>query len=262
MALHFNRAANSYLRCNDTPVQHNTGTVTLATWVRFASKTANMAILGGFSGSGTYNAGLYLEYLHSNNTIRATCYIGTAWYSASTAAPDAGKWFHLAGKFSSGTSRKVYLNGVSMNTSSTSVSWEPLEYFLIGAYGTLTTAGAGLDGEMEHAAVWNTNIDDSDIAKVARGVSPLKVRPDRLTGYWSLYDLNDLTNRSPVRKGQYDVDQIVGSVTDSILIPPVIRRHAEFQLARNPEPKVIAAPSPYISGARIRDRWAGLGRRY
>jgi hypothetical protein len=53
----------------------------------------------------------------------------------------------------------------------------------IGRDGTGTQQ---LDGRVAHAAIWNTALTQNEIIDLARGVSPLLIRPGNLAGYWPL----------------------------------------------------------------------------
>lgn len=43
-----------------------------------------------------------------------------------------------------------------------------------------------MEGDISEVGYWNVALTDADVAVLAKGVSPLLVRPEGLVAYWSL----------------------------------------------------------------------------
>jgi len=101
--------------------------VTFSTWVRFTGNTSgglvglflegtntNWALrieLEGTAGSGKFNAGAAANYTSGGT------YAGV--YAYSTDVPSGNTWYHITGVWRSGTSMKIYINGILNNTTTT-----------------------------------------------------------------------------------------------------------------------------------------------
>lgn len=103
-----------------------------------------------------------------------------------------GTWHHLAGGGQSG-SWAVYLNGVSDGTDSTVVTPNATAIATtIGhRFGGASAAGF-TDGRIAEVGFWNAVLTASEIAALAKAVSPLLIRPENLIAYVPL--VRDLIN--------------------------------------------------------------------
>ena len=54
-----------------------------------------------------------------------------------------------------------------------------------------STAAQFFPGYLADVALWNIDLSDSDVAALAKGVSPLHIRPDYLIAYWPLAGRHD-----------------------------------------------------------------------
>lgn len=107
---------------------------------------------------------------------------------ATSATLSTGVWGHCAGTFYGSVDMYSYLNGVSTGTLT-----------LTGTTGYETCNRTGLavlprssfsnylNGRMAEAAIWNVQLTDDEIARLANGYSPLMVRPESLVAYWPLF---------------------------------------------------------------------------
>ena len=97
----------------------------------------------------------------------------------------AGVWHHALAVFASATSRAAYIDGGSKGTNAVSRSPAGLDVTVIGRQGSLTPTQY-VSGLIAEAAIWDTELSDADALILARGYSPLLVRPENLVAYWPL----------------------------------------------------------------------------
>lgn len=98
----------------------------------------------------------------------------------------AGVWTHCAGVWASSSSRNVFLNGTKNTNTTTAAIAGNMRRTSIGRVWFNATA-APADGLIAEVGLWNVALTDDEIASLAKGLSPLKVRPQNLVDYWPLY---------------------------------------------------------------------------
>lgn len=110
-----------------------------------------------------------------------------------TAAITAQTWFHWAGVGISSSSHAAYFNGGNKGTSSDDVTPQGLTQTSIGMWETDGQPKMDyFDGNLAEIGLWNVALTDTEIAILAKGVSPLFIRPQNLVAYWPLVrDDND-----------------------------------------------------------------------
>lgn len=167
--------------------------LTIAAWVNPASFPANQYIAGvvySSAASGTAQDGWYLEINATNGVVNAIVGNGTGINLASSASgATSGTWNHMVAKFVSSTSRYAYLNGTpgTQGTNSNTPSTAP-DKTAIGVFvrenGSL--AQAATQCHIAEVGYWNVDLTDAEVAILAKGVSPLLVRPQSLVAYYPL----------------------------------------------------------------------------
>lgn len=109
---------------------------------------------------------------------------GTARVAQLTTGLSADTWYAIGGTYD-GTNIKAWLNGVAEATTACAafgVVQDPKPSVLASRGGI-----ADFDDSMvAEFAVWSDDLSATDMAILARGVSPLLVRPDILVVYWPL----------------------------------------------------------------------------
>jgi len=124
-----------------------------------------------------------------------------------TAAPTEDQWNHVAAIFTSSTSRAVFVNGGNKGTNSDSVA--------VGHNPDLTGIGCYVrigdqdwfewNGRIAEVGFWNVALTDEEVAVLAKGYSPLFVRPQNLVAYWPLIrEGSSIDNMDIV--GKYNMD--------------------------------------------------------
>ena len=112
---------------------------------------------------------------------------------ANGATVSAGSWNHYAGVFASGSSRTPYTNGVAGTANTTSVAAITPTVTSIGAWFEGTSSPIQFfDGRIAEVGIWSAALTAAEIASLAKGMTPDKIRPQNLVFYAPLVrDLND-----------------------------------------------------------------------
>ena len=106
----------------------------------------------------------------------------TSGYSAST-------WQHACGVVTAVNAYAVFLNGGSKGSDTTNAgSITLLDRTVIGANALLSSFA---NGNIAEAAIWDVALTDAEVAILAKGFSPLLVRPQSLVFYAPLVRDND-----------------------------------------------------------------------
>ncbi len=167
---------------------------TLSCWFYPGNVTAQHGLLGiGDTGVGNGDRWqLTAEGASVGDPLSFTARVGSG-ASASTAnAFSANVWGHAVGIEVSTTSRIAVLNGdwANRGTNTTSKSPGGLDVTRLGA----RAAGTATDfllGYIAEGAIWNAELNQSEVEALSRGVSPRLVRSGSLVAYWPCWGLHD-----------------------------------------------------------------------
>ena len=98
----------------------------------------------------------------------------------------SGVWNHACGIAKSATDRSAFLNGGGKGTNAISRVPLGLDETNIG----MRNSDNFFNGRIGHVAIWNVDLTDQEVASLAAGISPLRIRPGNLiapTGaYWPI----------------------------------------------------------------------------
>jgi Concanavalin A-like lectin/glucanases superfamily len=129
--------------------------------------------------------------------------------------PGAGEWHHACAVFTSASSRAAFIDGGNKATNSTSITPSGIVQTGIGA----SIIGSA-NGSLSDVAVWNVALTDAEVAALARGMSPLFVRPSGLIAYWPLDTTTAYLNRVRATTDR-TLSLAVGAVAQATNGPPV-----------------------------------------
>ena len=190
MALHFNSdsGTDDYLSKSTAIFSGLTYPLAFSAWVRPDDRGAQYAVVSD-SGSGTS------KQIRLGASSGGKFLMGTRGTNA--ASPSARydnsntTWFHLIGAFIANNDHKLYLNGTleaSSTTASNISDFADSNEFYIG---TGITSGTNIasktwEGGIAEVAAYSADLSADEIAALAKGFSPLMVRPSALVGYWPL----------------------------------------------------------------------------
>jgi hypothetical protein len=162
----------------------NTGT--LACWFRTTQATANAALLCYWSNGSRNGPGLLLN--NSANKITAQGYPNTGTPRvniASTTSINDGNPHHVAfsyNRFNAGANA-LYIDGVSEATANSSAAWAVVTNYLVQLGDPQDAFWASYVGDIWDVAHWRTQLTVEEVASLARGYSPARVRPSELNCY-------------------------------------------------------------------------------
>lgn len=135
-----------------------------------------------------------------DNAANLTSKAGTSTFSTSA-------WTHCAGTFDLTAGLEVFFNGVSEGTSGVTTGNPTLNLTTIG-YLDLPISGdiQFWNGDIAECAIWNVVLPAAQIASLAKGASPLLIRPRSLVFYSALVrSANDIKGRAATPAGTTSV---------------------------------------------------------
>lgn len=195
MARNFVAASSQHIIVGDIAAvdfAHPLTTWTLGGFFRRASSGSEHKIAAKWSGG-------VLQYLlsinGSNNLLAATFDGSINVATGGTAIATATDYHAVARQNGTGAdSLRLFLNGVSEATATTAQGpTDTASPFKLGAGGDGSTHENPHDGDLWEWAAWNVALTDDEIAALAKGMSPLLIRPQSRTFYVPLVrDLIDV----------------------------------------------------------------------
>lgn len=174
---------SAYLRTTTLPV--TAPPFTMACWFWVNDLSATYAVLALSRDSVQVDGFRILaEGSTAGSPLRADTIVnGGGGIARTSTSLVSGQWMHAAGVWASTSSRRVLLNGGGAVTDTTSVGAPVLDAFDIGARSFTGTIGLFIPGRVAEVGVWSAALTDDEISSLARGVSPLLVRPSALVFY-------------------------------------------------------------------------------
>jgi len=161
--------------------------LSMVCWFRSDDADALQALMGvGDSASNTHLFSLELAGATAGDPVRiftragggANIVVTSTGYSINT-------WHHAAMVQVTTTDRSVFIDGGSEGNNTTSVIPAGVNLTRIGSRATLSV-GVFMSGRIAEAAIYDAALTNSQVAMLARGVSPFRVLPGNLVGYYSL----------------------------------------------------------------------------
>lgn len=143
----------------------------------------------------------------------------------------AGTWNQVTIVATSAVSRKIFLNGISVS-STTSVTPSGLSVFTVGALIRLSTTDTFWNGSIGEVCVWKSALRDSDAGFLntpldingAIGYPPSSlVMPSEVIGYWPMFGTSGSSLEATQGGGPtYNLSLSVSPPTASTLRPPIV----------------------------------------
>lgn len=182
MAYNFASASTQYLHAT---APATAAPLTLACWFNMANVAESPILLALSDTDGTSRFQLVAAGTLAGDPVRASAFnsAGTQQPADTTTGFSANTWTHACGVYTSDSSRTAYINGGSAATNSSSVSPTGIDNVSVGAGRFSSTAAGYMNGSVAEAAVWSAALTAAEVASLAKGVLPLKVRPQSLVFY-------------------------------------------------------------------------------
>lgn len=157
---------------------------TMACWFQSTSIATSYNLIGAGNASGSDNDAVYLIAAGATAgdpiQIGAITNGGTLNTGATTTGYSANTWTHACAVCTSATSRTVYKDGGSSATSTVSRAITGLDRIVIGARWLTGAASGFLNGKLAEVAFWNASLTAPEVAALAAGFCPRKIRPASL----------------------------------------------------------------------------------
>jgi hypothetical protein len=186
MALDFSNAQN--LSFAAPLVTHP---ITMAFWGNMDTATTGDYVISLRSSNNTNAFSIRFDDRRVDAEIRAG---GSNSRATSPTRFTLGTWIHGAAVFASTTLRTAYLDGGNPGTNTTSRNPSSITEGYIGSIGTANYA----DGRIAEVGIWNAALTAEEIATLAKGFSPIMIRPYDLVFYAPLirvaHDVRARTN--------------------------------------------------------------------
>ena len=182
MARNFEISNNDYIEVGDVPALDLTGDeVTLSARIRLESVNGEKKIFAKWADSGGQ-----FQYLLSITSLEKplfAVFAGGTTTTVGTTTLTTGVEYHMAGVYD-GSNIRIYLNGVEENSASKTGNMpNTTAPVRIGA----GSGGAGteqpFDGDIGHCPIWGAGLSAGEMQSLAKGVSPLNIRPSNLLFY-------------------------------------------------------------------------------
>jgi hypothetical protein len=155
---------------------------TLECWVRLDVTNVNHRIFG-ICNTTANNVRYSLGYSVGNGKFSLQAQNTSVVDNVSTTTATANVWFHLAGVFTSATSRTLYVNGLSESTGTDNVAFNNSANNKV-EMGRHFTTSFYLDGKLSDVRIWNTARTAQQIADNYN--KRLIGNESGLVGYWKL----------------------------------------------------------------------------
>jgi uncharacterized protein (DUF2267 family) len=231
MARQFN-GTNEYLEVNSAVL--TAVPITMACWFNSDSASAFQVLMSIVDSSQSDEMfRLVLAGDEVGDPVNAVArQTGTNTWASTTAGYSTGTWQHACGVWSANNARAAYLDGANKGTDVVASTPTGMDRTSIGRVGD-SSPGSYMDGEIAEAGVWNVALSDAEVAMLAKGFSPLLVRPQSLVAYWKL-----------VRSEDQDV---VGGFDMTAFNTPTIAAHPSVLYPISPQ--VVAKVAAVVSVA-------------
>jgi len=99
----------------------------------------------------------------------------------------ANQWEHVAGVFLTNSSRTAYLNGVGGNSNTTPSTPSGVDLTNVGHIRRSSSSVNFVNGAIAEAAIWKAALSAEEVAALASGMPPLRMRTKDLVRYWPIH---------------------------------------------------------------------------
>ena len=240
MALHLNSdsGTDDYLNKSVAIFSGHTYPLAFTAWVRPDDRGEQYAIA---SDSGTGTSKQIVIGCSGNGKFQIRQKGGAV---ASSVHYDNGNttWFHLTGLFIASNNIKLYVNGSLDGTGTANNNIADFAdsnqlYIGTGVYGGSTDITTRTwEGGLAEVAAYTAELSAGEIAALAKGFSPLLVRPSALVGYWPLGGPYAPTTIAPVGNNTLTANGGASAESNPKIIypmpPPAVMVAAGGQAAR------------------------------
>jgi hypothetical protein len=161
---------------------------TVASWFNSDSATINQFLVTiGETGTGNNRWFLSVAGAVVGDPVQFNAKVTTDRTCSTTTGYTVGQWHHACGVEASATDRRVFIDGGSKATETTSTVPTGANRTRIGASVTNETGTAPFDGRIAEVVIWNVALSDAEVALISRpGFPQHRYRSGSVVGYWRL----------------------------------------------------------------------------
>jgi hypothetical protein len=186
--------ATDYATATGVP-QVGTGTIACWIWIRTLPGASNAGMIMTFYEEsqteefGTHDKQLILG---SDGLLYTRIYDGAVKSTTGSTVMATSTWYHT-GLSIDGTNLKGWVNGVNEGSVAAGASFTGYTNPSLRLCGLTTTLGLAElarerhDGRIADFAIWSAALSTGEFAALAKGVSPLRIRPASLVAYYPLF---------------------------------------------------------------------------
>ena len=165
--------------------------ISLACWFNTDNTAAEQELISICRSNADHWHSLRASGSIGGDPIRASTFDG-GWNAAQTTTGySANTWHHACGVWAAADSRSAYIDGGSKHTQTSSRTPTSLDLTYIGANEFSSSPTNYMSGSIAEVGIWNVALTDAEVAILAKGYSPLFVRPQSLVLYIPLIRDND-----------------------------------------------------------------------
>jgi hypothetical protein len=179
MARLFDDASSQYLENATAPV--TAVPLSVGCWFNSNDAAATQALVQiGVTGSNDNCFVLFAAGSVAGDPVRFQTRTTSNGVADSTTGYTANQWHHALGVTSATTSRAAYIDGGNKGTNTTNLTPAGIDSVAVGRRQANT---AYMSGYIAEVAIWSAALTDDEAAVLAKGYSPLLVRPTSLVFY-------------------------------------------------------------------------------
>ncbi len=185
MARTFVRTSSQFLEVNSTPI--TAVPLSMSIW-------GSSSLVNNFQGAltvdvgTTANEGWWIETLNdAPSPMRSVTHDGGFFFSGTVTRPVDGTWFFTAGRFSGNSSRFARVDQTESSEGTDTKTPSGVAAISIGCRKGQSGSENFWDGDLAEAALWNVSLLDKEFIALAKGYSPLFIRPQNLVFYCPIW---------------------------------------------------------------------------
>ncbi len=181
MARNFDTSNEDHIEIGDVAALNITGEkITLSIWFKITTNAMEHKLLAKWSDSPAKFS--YLLSIRSDNKPQIAINTGSTSTAIGTTPIVLGRWYYLVGTYD-GTTMRIYLDGVEENTTAKTGNISSNTAPVRIGVGSGNTNEQPMDGDAGHCAIWDIDLTAGEVASLAVGISPLRIRRGDLVFY-------------------------------------------------------------------------------
>jgi len=177
MAYNLTAASSQYLSTASAPA--TTTPLTLACWFRPTNVADTRFVLS--LGAATANDAHSIY--HGSDNLFAVSTDTASNQSVISIAGLSNTWIHACAVFSANNNRQIYANGAAGTANTTTRNPANIAAFRIGSVYFGGAIGFYANANIAEVGVWNAALTAAEVASLAKGMTPDKIRPQNLVFY-------------------------------------------------------------------------------